>query len=435
MLTGSNQCSSFALMHPRDQLVEIMQRIYDYSMTTTSGGNLSLLDPDGDIWITPAGVDKGKLVPEDMICVMKDGNIIGRHKPSSEYPFHQTIYQKNSHVKAILHAHPPALAAFSIVRQIPNTLVIPQAADVCGKIGLAKYATPGTQELAKHITESLNDGYDVVLLENHGVVAVGPDLLTAFQRFETLDFCARIIIKAKSLGTEITTLTEEQMDLFNQPRNDIPEFKPKFHTNKELELRKEICDFTRRAYDQRLMTSTEGTLSARIDDNSFLMTPYGIDRKYLNVEDVVLIKDKRREKGKLPSRAILLHSSIYEAHPEISAITTAQPPNIMAYGITDTELDTRTVPENYILLRSIPLLKYGIEFTNGVTSIVSKQTPVVIFQNDAILATGPTILKAFDRLEVAERAAQTVLYSLPLGKIIPLNREQVNDLERNFPVD
>ena len=107
----------------------------------------------------------------------------------------------------------------------------------------------------------------------------------------------------------------------------------------------------------------------------------------------------------------------------------------MAYGITGTELDTRTVPENYILLRSIPLLKYGIEFTDGVASIVSKQTPVVIFQNDAILATGPSILKAFDRLEVAERAAQTVLYSLSLGNIVPLNNEQVSDLERKFPVN
>ena len=435
MLNRSYHCNNFSLMHPRDQLAEIMLRIYDYIMTTTSGGNLSLLDSDGDMWITPAGVDKGTLVPEDMVCVTKDGKIIGRHKPSSEYPFHQTIYQKNSHVKAILHAHPPALAAFSVVRQIPNTLVIPQAADVCGKVGIAKYATPGTQELADNITESLNDGYDIVMLENHGVVAIGPDLLTAFQRFETLDFCARIIIKAKSLGAEITTLTEEQMTLFNQPRNALPEFEIEFHTNRELELRKEICDFTRRAYDQRLMTSTEGTFSARIDDTSFLMTPYGMDRKYLNVEDIVLIKDKKREKGKIPSRSVLLHDSIYKAHPEICAITTAQPPNIMAYGITDTELDTRTVPENYILLRSIPLLKYGIEFTGGVAPILSKRTPVVIFQNDAILATGPSILKAFDRLEVAERAAQTVLYSLSIGKIIPLNKEQVNDLEIKFPVE
>jgi len=60
---------------------------------------------------------------------------------------------------------------------------------------------------------------------------------------------------------------------------------------------------------------------------------------------------------------------------------------------------------------------------------------VIIFQNDAILATGSSILKAFDRLEVAERAAQTVLYSLSLGNIVPLNREQVGDLERKFPVN
>jgi L-fuculose-phosphate aldolase len=65
-----------------------MERIYGYRMTTTSGGNLSLLDDNGDIWITPAGVDKGSLTRFDIVCVKPDGTIAGNHKPSSEYPFH-----------------------------------------------------------------------------------------------------------------------------------------------------------------------------------------------------------------------------------------------------------------------------------------------------------------------------------------------------------
>ena len=52
---------NFNLMHPADQLVTLMQRIYQYGMTTTSGGNLSILDENGDIWITPTGIDKGSL--------------------------------------------------------------------------------------------------------------------------------------------------------------------------------------------------------------------------------------------------------------------------------------------------------------------------------------------------------------------------------------
>jgi len=70
-----------------------------------------------DIWVTPSAIDKGTLRPSDIICVKKDSTIIGRHKPSSEFPFHRAIYNIRSDIKAIIHAHPPALVSFSIVRK------------------------------------------------------------------------------------------------------------------------------------------------------------------------------------------------------------------------------------------------------------------------------------------------------------------------------
>ena len=69
-------------IHPADQLVMFMQRIYDKGLTTTSGGNLSILDDDGNIWITPAGVDKGTLSSKDIICVKPDGTCVGPHRPA-----------------------------------------------------------------------------------------------------------------------------------------------------------------------------------------------------------------------------------------------------------------------------------------------------------------------------------------------------------------
>jgi len=56
-------------MHPADQLVVIMDRIYRGGMTTTSGGNLSIRDDNGDIWITPSGVDKGSLTRQDIMQI------------------------------------------------------------------------------------------------------------------------------------------------------------------------------------------------------------------------------------------------------------------------------------------------------------------------------------------------------------------------------
>ncbi len=165
-------------------------------MTTLSGGNLSIKDCNGDIWITPAGIDKGKLTSNDIMCVKTNGDIIGQHKPSSEFPFHISIYKKQPDIKAIIHAHPPALVSFSIVRVIPDTNIIPQAKRVCGKVDYAPYAFPGSDKLGENITEAFEEGDNVVLLENHGVAIGGTDLLDAFHRLETLEFCARTIIQA-----------------------------------------------------------------------------------------------------------------------------------------------------------------------------------------------------------------------------------------------
>ena len=75
--------------HPRDEILATMERIYRSRMTTTSGGNLSIREENGDVWITPARVDKGSLRRDDIILVRADGSTDGKHRPSSELPFHQ----------------------------------------------------------------------------------------------------------------------------------------------------------------------------------------------------------------------------------------------------------------------------------------------------------------------------------------------------------
>src|SRR4030095_9556201 len=139
------------LIHPRQEIVETIERIYAYRMTTTSGGDVSLRDDRGDIWITPARVDKGSLRREDIVCVRADGTVDGPHRPSSEYPFHQAVYRAPPDVRAVVHAHPVALVAFSICRRIPDPALLPQAAHVCGRVGIAPYALPGSVALGQNI--------------------------------------------------------------------------------------------------------------------------------------------------------------------------------------------------------------------------------------------------------------------------------------------
>lgn len=424
---------NFQLLHPRDQLVAIMNRIYHNGMTTLSGGNLSIKDDNGDIWITPSGIDKGNLVAKDMMCLKTDGRIEGPHKPSSEFPFHRAIYRLRPDLNAIVHAHPPALVSFSIVREVPDTRIIPQANRLCGPVGYAPYALPGSELLGENIANTFAEGYNIVILENHGMAAAGASLLEAFHRLETLDFCARTLIRAHALG-QVHTLAAPALNLFDHRHNLLPEFVPTTHTSRERELRQQIVEIAARACHRHLMISTEGVVSARLDEDSFLITPTGHDRQTLAIEDLVLVRKGVREAGKLPSRSVRLHEAIYARHPDIHCVMTAQSPNATAYAITAARFDSRTIPESFILLRDVPLIPFKTLYTEAeaIAEMVSLHTPVLLVQNDCVLTVGTDILNAFDRLEVAEYSARSLIDTAVLGHLVPIGDAEIHDLELAF---
>lgn len=424
----------FELLHPADQIVMLMQRIYDFGMTTTSGGNLSIKDSNGDIWITPGGIDKGRLARTDIICVKPSGECIGPHRPSVELPFHQQIYDIRPEASAVVHAHPPALVAFSIAGSVPNTAVIPNAHLVCGKIDIAEYDIPGSAALGKKIADKFKEGNDVVMMENHGLVTLGKDLFQAFMRFETLDFCARLEIGARRMG-EVNSLTMEQLSIARIKQHvQMEEFIAENHSSEEKRVRRDMCEIIHRAYKQHLFTSTQGTFSYRLSDNSFLITPYGVDRYYIEAKDIVRIDDGKREAGKIPSRSLLLHKNIYDKHKNINAIAIAHPPNIMSYGISRQKFDSRVIPESYIMLRDIPSMQFGINITEPqkICDTLSEIVPIVMIENDSLIITGGSLLQVFDRLEVAEFSAKALLDASLIGTFNPISETRIQELKKAF---
>ena len=424
-------------IHPADQLVMFMQRIYDKGLTTTSGGNLSIMDEDGNIWITPAGVDKGTLTRNDIICVKPDGTTVGPHKPSSEYPFHAAVYKMRPDLRAVLHAHPPALVSFSIVRQAPNLNLMPSVRKVCKDVRIATYAVPGSDQLGENIGKCFADGCDIVLLENHGVCIGAEDMFTAFKRFETLDYTANLEILARCVGTPKTLPAEAVRVTQTTTHLKMDDFIPRSHSSEELAARRDMITLIRRSYRQGLFTATHGTYSVRLSDGSFLITPFGLDRAYLQEEDLVRVKAGMKEQGKTPSRAVGLHQKIYDKHPEIRAILLAHPVHAMAFAVTDEKFDPRTIPESYILLRDVKRLPYGKIYTHQDETAADFDAahPAVMVDNECVIVTGETLLKAFDRLEVMESTAHSIINSLNIGKIVHISEEEVNDLKVAFKLE
>src|SRR5690606_17556917 len=129
-------------------------------------------------------------------------------------------------------------------------------------------------------------------------------------------------------------------------------------------------------------------------DNDFLITPTDIPRWDLTPNDIVQIKDGKREPGKNPSRTAYLHQEIYRKHPEINSIILTQSPYLMAFSVTGASFNVRTIPESWIFLQDVHTLDFGSQFqqTDQISDLVSKSNPAVLIKNDCVVITGNKLL-------------------------------------------
>ena len=423
----------FELMHPREQLVVLMKRMYENKLTNLSGGNLSILDKNGDIWITPTGIDKGNLRPEDIMRVRPDGTIEGLHRVTTELPFHATILKRCPDISAVVHAHTPSLVSFSFIRQVPETKIIPQAHQICGPIGIAPYATPGSRQLGENMADTFAKGHDIIILENHGVAAGGKNIFEAVNRLETLAFCAATQIQAQRIG-KIRTLSDSQLKVFTASKGDYDAFTPAKPDSTELDLRKQMAKITHRSCRQTLMTSQEGDISTRVGEHAFLTTPSGKDHRMIEAEDLVLIEDGKRERGKQPGRNVRFHQAIFEKNPDVQCIITAQPINMMAYAVSDAEFSSRLIPESYVMLGDLTKLPFEMMHTapEKAAEKISLKKQFAIVENDCLVVVGDEILRTFDRMEVAEFTAWALIDTQSIGKPVAINEKNIRALEKKF---
>lgn len=415
-------------VHPRNLLVANLQRLYDYGMTTTSGGNISIKDGEGNIWITPSGIDKGTLRPDDIMMVKPSGEIIGRHRPSVELPFHSAVYNLRPDAGAVLHAHSPALVAFSLVGKCPDADLIPGCAEICGKIAFSRYDIPGSKTLGEIISAEFAKGADCVMMENHGAVVCGATVEQAFARFETLDYLARIQIQAAGMKPFLSVNGAEGS---KTSWRTLSESRP---TPQECELRDSIVKFATRLYRQRLVFIGSLLLSARLGDEDLLITPPGFDPLALRIEDIVRVADGRCEAGKTPACQAALCAEIYRKNSWANAVIMTRSPNVMAFACTGTPLDSRTIPESYIQLRDIPMIG-SREFEQNplcAAERITPSTPVVIVENYGVITAGKHLTEAFDRLEVADFTANCIRLAARIGDFKPITEQQVQDIIKAF---
>lgn len=152
------------------------------------------------IVITATGTANGYLDKNDFVLLDLEGNQIGgEKKASSEKLLHLEFYRLRPDINAIFHVHSPYLTAFASAGKALEEYISPEIIYCFDKIPLADYALPGTKELALNTAKFFTD-YDVVLMQNHGVIAGGKDIKDAYLKLELCEEYAKTILCAKFLG-------------------------------------------------------------------------------------------------------------------------------------------------------------------------------------------------------------------------------------------
>jgi L-fuculose-phosphate aldolase len=184
----------------RQEIVEVCRRLYERGLIAGQDGNVSVRVADDRVLVTPAGMSKVDVRPDDLVEVTLAGERLrGYRQPSSEVSVHLRIYARRSDVRAVVHAHPPTATGFAVAGEGFDGNVLPEVIFLLGPVPLVPYETPGTAALADRF-EPFIGAHDAFLMANHGAVTVGPSLLAAHQRMESLEQAARIVLTARLLG-------------------------------------------------------------------------------------------------------------------------------------------------------------------------------------------------------------------------------------------
>lgn len=186
-----------AVLRLRKSLAEFSRRSYNRGLVSGAGGNISARIPDSDqVLITPTGVSLADVDPEVNLLVRLDGTILENPfglRPSKETGFHLVVYQLRPDVGAVSHVHPPYATAYSI-KEKPLPLVTVNSRIILQEVPCIDCAPPGSKDLCDFVEGGIRryPTAKALLMKEHGILALGPDLTTAYYIADLVEDTAKI---------------------------------------------------------------------------------------------------------------------------------------------------------------------------------------------------------------------------------------------------
>ena len=186
----------------RSRVIAIARKMYAHDFISGAAGNISARLTPGTLLITPSGACKADLDPSELLVVDLQGNLVGGDatcRPTSELPMHLEAYRQRPDIGAVIHAHPVACVALSLVGISLTQPYIPEALVLLGPVPTTPYATPSSVENRTAIAGLIRD-HDALILAHHGSLTVGRDLDEAYNRLEVLEHTAKTVALAAQMG-------------------------------------------------------------------------------------------------------------------------------------------------------------------------------------------------------------------------------------------
>ncbi len=188
----------------RLQICDIGRNLFNKDFIAANDGNISARLSENEILTTPRAVSKGYLEPHMLVKVNLQGEIIEAaegYRPSTETRMHLRIYNELPEMNGVVHAHPPYATAFAIKGEALNKMMMPESVIMIGDIPLAEYGTPSTEEIPDSVMPFLGKR-TAVLLENHGALTWGKDVMEAYMNMERLEYTAKITFITRMINGE-----------------------------------------------------------------------------------------------------------------------------------------------------------------------------------------------------------------------------------------
>ena len=194
----------------KKSIVDVAQMLNRKGLVGPYEGNISVKDGDR-VYLTPSGHSKELLTEGQIIITDLEGNLLeGQLKPTSETPMHTKCYELRPDINAVVHCHAPYATAYAQANIPVESKVSPEFMLLFGKVPVIPYGTPGTLDIIAGLEDVIKD-YDVVLLANHGVLAVGATPLEAFSKTMSLEMLLQTeFIRKVIAGDKNTDLPEEE---------------------------------------------------------------------------------------------------------------------------------------------------------------------------------------------------------------------------------